>query len=234
MDYDRREFLRLGGTVAAGAIAVSLLPGAASGLLPGKVVDRSGAGPYGPLGAPDDLGLRLPAGFSGRIVAHGDEVVDGTDYAWHVFPDGGAAFPTRDRGWIYVSNSEHPGVGEGGASALAVRPVEVRSSTRTACSAGPRRTARAGRRPGRPGFRARSTPRAGCGSAIPQGSGPASARSTPSACSSTRPRPFDPVGKRAYLTEDEPDGRFYRFTPAAGPISTRAGSRSRPSTSGAR
>ena len=97
MDCDRREFFRLGGAVAVGVAAVSLLPGAAQGLVPAQAVDRSGAGPYGPLGAPDDLGLQLPDGFTARIVATGDQPVAGADYVWHVFPDGGAVFPTRAR-----------------------------------------------------------------------------------------------------------------------------------------
>lgn len=73
----------------------------------------------GPLGTPNDVGLRLPVGFSGRLIAQaGSPVVkaDGslTSYLWHSSPDGGACFTQEDGGWIYVSNSEvrhHGGVG---------------------------------------------------------------------------------------------------------------------------
>jgi hypothetical protein len=34
--------------------------------------------------------------------------VAGTTHVWHAFPDGGACVPTNDGGWIYVSNSENP------------------------------------------------------------------------------------------------------------------------------
>ena len=41
-------------------------------------------------------------------------------HRWHLFPDGGATYPTSDRGWIYVSNSECPGFLDGGAGASGV------------------------------------------------------------------------------------------------------------------
>jgi secreted PhoX family phosphatase len=69
---------------------------------------QPGPSPYGPLQAPDANGLRLPAGFTSRVVAASLTPVAGTTYPWHVFPDGGACVPTDDGGWIYVSNSEFP------------------------------------------------------------------------------------------------------------------------------
>jgi hypothetical protein len=65
----------------------------------------------------DENGLLLPAGFTSRLLAVGGEVVPGTSYRWHPFPDGGACF-AHDGGWIYVNNSEVPVEGAGGASAL--------------------------------------------------------------------------------------------------------------------
>jgi hypothetical protein len=47
----------------------------------------AGPSPYGPLGAPDANGIRLPEGFSSRIVARGNEPVEGTSYVWHIFSD---------------------------------------------------------------------------------------------------------------------------------------------------
>lgn len=66
----------------------------------------------GALLAPDANGIRLPAGFSSRIVAvSGEPPVSGSSTLWHVFPDGSGIFPRAGGGWIYVSNSEVPGLG---------------------------------------------------------------------------------------------------------------------------
>ena len=74
-------------------------------------------GPYGPLGPPDALGLRLPAGFKARLIARGNEVVAGTSYRFPVQPDGQATFGTPDGGWILVTNSEFAPP-DGGSSAI--------------------------------------------------------------------------------------------------------------------
>lgn len=105
---NRRQFLRIGSALAAGALlgdslwrqALAATP-AGSGADPAQV----GPSPYGPLLAPDAHGLRLPEGFQSRVIAHSRQPVPGTDYVWHLLPDGGATFRTLD-GWIYVSNSE--------------------------------------------------------------------------------------------------------------------------------
>ena len=61
----------------------------------------------GDLGPPDKNGVRLPEGFTSRIVARSGETVIGTsDYIWHGAPDGAAIFATKSGGWIYTSNSE--------------------------------------------------------------------------------------------------------------------------------
>lgn len=66
----------------------------------------------GPLGAADANNLRLPAGFSSRVVAVSNlPPVPGGVTFWHTFPDGGATFARADGGWVYTSNSEVPGVG---------------------------------------------------------------------------------------------------------------------------
>jgi uncharacterized protein len=69
---------------------------------------QPGASPYGELLPPDANGLQLPEGFSSRIVAVSLTPVADTTHVWHAFPDGGACVPTDDAGWIYVSNSENP------------------------------------------------------------------------------------------------------------------------------
>lgn len=54
----------------------------------------------GPLQLSDKNGVRLPKGFTSRIVAISGQNLFG--YRWHSAPDGGATFATEDGGWIYV------------------------------------------------------------------------------------------------------------------------------------
>jgi len=100
---NRRQFLRTTGGLGA---AVGLGAGFWREALAAPA--QPGPSPYGELLAPDANGLRLPAGFTSRVVATSLLPVAGTTYLWHVFPDGGACVPTEDGGWIYVSNSEFP------------------------------------------------------------------------------------------------------------------------------
>ena len=67
-----------------------------------------GPGPYGSIEgrAPDLNGIILPPGFRSRVVARTGEEVASTGYTWPTAPDGAATFPTRDGGWILVTNSE--------------------------------------------------------------------------------------------------------------------------------
>ncbi len=74
--------------------------------LPEKPMLSSEIASIGPLQPANEHGLRLPEGFSSRIVARSRETVGSSDYLWHAAPDGGATYSTEDGGWIYVSNSE--------------------------------------------------------------------------------------------------------------------------------
>jgi uncharacterized protein len=71
---------------------------------------KSNLANIGPLGAPQmfgDFGLRVPEGFSVRMVARtGVRPLADKPYIWHELPDGGACFGADDGGWVYVSNSE--------------------------------------------------------------------------------------------------------------------------------
>ena len=51
---------------------------------------RSLISDIGPLGEANADGLRLPAGFSARIVARSGQPVLPDGYVWHFWPDGGA------------------------------------------------------------------------------------------------------------------------------------------------
>lgn len=73
---------------------------------------------FGPLGEPNELGIRLPEGYQARLLAaSGSRVNTPSSYIWPAYPDGGACFALSDGGFIYVCNTEVSG-GGGGVSAL--------------------------------------------------------------------------------------------------------------------
>ncbi|TDB71418.1 MULTISPECIES: alkaline phosphatase PhoX [unclassified Micromonospora] len=200
---DRRTVLRA--TVAGGAAAFagSLWSGVAS-----AAPAQPGPSPYGPLGAADANGLLLPAGFTSRVIARSRQVVPGTSYSWHDAPDGGACF-TAGTGWIYVSNSEiTPG---GGASAIRFHAdgtiasaYRILSNTNQNCAGGatPWGTWLSCEEVSR-GFVYETYPQGGT-NAVQR---PALGRFKHEAAAA------DPHRKVIYLTEDESNGCFYRFTP---------------------
>ncbi len=103
----------------------------------------------GELGDADADGVRLPAGFTVRIVARSGQLVEGTEYVWHGAPDGGATFLTEDGGWVYVSNSEvliggEDGLTGGGVGAIRfdakgniVDAYSILTGTKINCAGGP-------------------------------------------------------------------------------------------------
>lgn len=103
MTLSRRQLLT---RVAVAGAAASLGPGFWRSALGAPA--QPGESPYGDLLPPDANGLMLPEGFTSRIVAVSLTPVSGTSTLWHPFPDGGACLPTDDGGWLYVSNSENP------------------------------------------------------------------------------------------------------------------------------
>jgi len=172
-----------------------------------------GPSPYGPISDfPDENGLRLPAGFSSRVIATSGQLVPNTLYPWHLLPDGGACFALADGGWAYTSNSEVPGAGGASmvrfdASANIVDARRILAGTSVNCAGGPT--------PwgtwlsceewdfglvwecfldGRPAL-----PRPALGSFTHEAAA------------------VDPARRAVYLTEDREDGRFYRFLPDAWP-----------------
>ncbi|MDP9845202.1 alkaline phosphatase PhoX [Streptosporangium lutulentum] len=197
----RRTFVRTGTLVTAAAFAGSLWQEAARATAP------RGAGPYGSLGPPGADGVALPPGFTGRIVARTGRRVGGV--LWHPAPDGGACFPDGD-GWIYVSNSEIPLFG--GASAIRFGPggtvrggYRILSGTNLNCAGG--------RTPWNTWLSCEEILRGRVFECDPYGSRAAMPRLAmgrfrheAAAC--------DPDRQVVYLTEDEPDGCFYRFVPS--------------------
>lgn len=208
---ERRSFLRVS---VVGAAAAAF--GGASWLNAFSAAADPGDGPYGPLLPADGNGLMLPQGFTGRIVARTGRRVGGSSYRWHMAPDGGACFAVGDApadGWVYVSNSEVPLVGGVGAVRFGtdgsiVDAYRILSWTNVNCAGGatPWRTWLSCEEVDR--GRVYETDPFGVAEPVVR---PAMGVFKHEACA------VDPDRQVVYLTEDVPDGGFYRFVPDAWP-----------------
>ncbi|AXK35005.1 DUF839 domain-containing protein [Streptomyces armeniacus] len=205
---DRRTLLR-SAVVGTGAVAFGFTMTRTSLAYPAK----SGPSPYGPLQAADANGIMLSAGFTSRVIARSGRTVPGTSYTWHGAPDGGACFAdSAGDGWIYVSNAEL-GSGTGGASALRFSGGgEVTDAYRIL--SGTTRNCAGGATPWQTWLSCEETTRGHVYETDPTGAGDAVRRDAmgrfqheAAAC--------DPDLHVVYLTEDEPDGAFYRFVPGS-------------------
>jgi secreted PhoX family phosphatase len=173
---------------------------------------RSRLASVGPLREPDANGLRLPEGFSSRIVARSRvRPIAGKGFEWHDAPDGGAVFAAPDGGWIYVSNSESSNH-DGGASALRfsasghlIDAYPILAGTNWNCAGGPTPWGT---------WLSCEEHRSGLvWECDPFGDKPAHMRSALGAFTHEAVA-VDPLNLQLYLTEDVPDGCWYRFTPA--------------------
>jgi hypothetical protein len=180
------------------------------------VLKKSPFAAFSELQPADANGVMLPKGFTSRIVARSGTVAAGS-YTWHGAPDGGAAYPGADGGWIYVSNSEL-GSKQGGVGALRfdrngtlVDAYPILKDTTFNCAGGP-------------------TPWGTWLSCEEHTSGMAweCDPTTPWVDAASAPSLpalglfkheavcVDPVHKMLYLTEDDLGGRVYRFVCDAG------------------
>ncbi|MFI7347984.1 alkaline phosphatase PhoX [Streptomyces sp. NPDC049936] len=201
---DRRTLLRTAVVGGSAVLGGTLWRGAAY-----AAPAQPGSGPYGALGSPDANGLRLPAGFTSRVIARSGQKVPGTSYTWHSAPDGGACYPDGS-GWIYVSNSEvNP---SGGASAVRFSATGAVASAYRVLS-GTRQNCAGGRTPWNTWLSCEEVDRGYVYETDPWGV-KAAVRRDAMGRFKHEAAAADPVRKVVYLTEDVTDGCFYRFRPA--------------------
>ncbi|MFD3922731.1 alkaline phosphatase PhoX [Streptomyces sp. NPDC058595] len=201
---ERRNFLR--GAIVTGSAAAlggTLWRGAAY-----ADPAQPGAGPYGALVPADGNNIRLPAGFTSRVVARSGQTVPGTSYTWHNAPDGGACYADGG-GWIYVSNSEiNPSGGAGAirfsAAGAITGAYRILSGTRQNCAGGST--------PWNTWLSCEEVDRGYVYETDPWGVD-AAVRRDAMGRFKHEAAAADPVRRVIYLTEDETNGCFYRFTP---------------------
>lgn len=202
IDFQRRKLLRYGCLGLGAMLTHSLF------LFTPRPAHASNLAAVGPLQAPDANGVRLPQGFTSRIVARSGQNLFG--YRWHAAPDGGATFTTDEDGWIYVSNSEMKHR-RGGVGALRfdrngtlIDAYSILKKTNLNCAGGPT--------PWQTWLSCEEIKRGSVWECDPFGQKPAQVRHALGRFKHEAVA-VDTENKQLYLTEDEPDGCLYRYTP---------------------
>lgn len=212
----RRDALRVGAGAAGGAALAGGLLGRAFDAMAAPAV--IGVGPYGPLQAPDANGIRLPQGFTSREIARTDKPLFDGGTNFHALPDGMGTFKMDDGGFVLATNSEMPyleGIADIGTAAIrfdknfnVTEYYPILKKTHLNCAGGVT--------PWGTWLSCEEIPTGAVWECDPLGvkeavSHPAMGLFKHEACS------VDPIGKKAYLTEDLGDGCLYRFTPDSYP-----------------
>lgn len=199
-DKQRRKLLQYGFMGLGAFLGNTLLPN------PIKAASLSLAS-LGELLPPDQNGVRLPAGFTSRIVARSGQTLFG--YPWHAAPDGGATFAAADGGWIYVSNSELKDRA-GGVGALRfnaqgeiVDAYSILTHTNRNCAGG--------HTPWQTWLSCEEIDKGQVWECDPFGQKPARVRNSLGLFRHEAVA-VDTGNKQLYLTEDEADGCLYRYT----------------------
>ena len=204
---------------------------------------QPGASPYGPLLAADANGVQLPGGLHSRVVARSLTPGAGTTYPWHPFPDGGVLRRHGRRRVVLRLEQREPAARRRPAAAGRQRRPRrrVRRPRRRVGHPVRRRRQRRRRLPGPRRHPQQLLRRAHAVGHVAVVRGVRGRRPTPAAAyagrAGVRVRPgrpapassdrrsavfkhemaaVDPERHQIYLSEDLPDGLFYRYTAPPG------------------
>ncbi len=195
-DISRRSVLRWSGTAGVIALGVNLAAGCAADIPEGSGADANGV-------------VTLP-GFTSRIIAVAGQPVAGTGFDFRAFPDGAATFADLQvaGGWYLAVNHEIPGIG--GVSSIRFAPDGTIVDAYSICSDTGLNCA-GGATPWGTWLTGEEFDWGHIWECDPTGAKSALRRRAMGAfCHEAAAVARD---GRVYLTEDRPDGGFYRFTP---------------------